>query len=248
MSTRHLLITGLLACSTSLTCHAATDDPAAPDSALMRTMARTNTFGHPDQYGQLTGMQDYTAGHYKAAMRQFLIGARYADKLSQLSIGLMYLQGQGVTRDPVQALAWISLSAERRYPKFVATRDQLAAQLSQAQQTQARQRLEELMQQYGDAIAKPRMVLAMHESMQYVNPAGRSPQDAYTYLGPPQSRPDNCGINPDTGKSIVDCGLYAHWRWDRSGREGESCFHHSPASEGLSSLLTTRPGERLIFV
>ncbi|MHC1480155.1 sel1 repeat family protein [Frateuria aurantia] len=237
MLIRHWMMAGLMASTLGMAAHAGDDNPADPNSTLMRSMSTTNTFGHPDLYGQLTGLQDYTSGEYRAAMHQFLLGARYADKLSQLSIGLMYLQGQGVTKDPVTALAWISLAAERGYPQFVATRDNLARQLSSRQVAQARQVQATLAATYADAVAKPRMVLAMHEAMQYVNPVGRPPEGAYTYVGPPSSTADQCGIDPDTGKPIRDCSFYAKWRWDPDQYFAtEDAQWHAPKLKGTVTV------------
>ena len=84
--------------------HAATMEDKASQEVLA-AMERTSTWGHPDQYGEFVGMQAYAGKDYARAMKYFEMGARYADKLSQLSIGLMYLQGEGVARDPVTAYA-----------------------------------------------------------------------------------------------------------------------------------------------
>ena len=94
-------------------------------------------------------------------MKYFLIGARYADKLSQLSIGLMYLNGQDVQQDPAQAFAWIAIAAERKYPEFLATRDRVWSQLDAAQREQAKTLVNQLYATCGDTFAKPRMTRAM---------------------------------------------------------------------------------------
>ena len=44
-------------------------------------------------------------------MRLFLIGARYADKLSQFNMGLMHLNGQEIERGPLKAGVSVALSA-----------------------------------------------------------------------------------------------------------------------------------------
>jgi TPR repeat protein len=51
----------------------------------------------------------------------FIGSSLYADKPSQLSIGFLYLNGEGVEKDPVTALAWFELASERGYPMYVAT-------------------------------------------------------------------------------------------------------------------------------
>ena len=75
--------------------HAASMDDKASQEVLM-AMGRTSTWGHPDEFGEFAGMSYYASGDYAKAMESFKLGARYADKLSQLSIGLMYLHGEGV--------------------------------------------------------------------------------------------------------------------------------------------------------
>ena len=67
---------------------------------VLTAMNNASTWGHPDLFGEFAGMRLYSEGHYKAAMKYFKYGARYADKLSQLSIGLMYENGRGVGADP----------------------------------------------------------------------------------------------------------------------------------------------------
>ena len=128
---------------------------------LLDAMSNTPTYGHPDLAGEFAGMHHYAAGDYKGAMKEFLIGARFADKLSQMSIGLMYLNGEGVRKDPVTAFAWIALAAERKYPKFLVTRDAVWAGLDTTQREQAKALLEQLYPEYGDASAKPRMIKRM---------------------------------------------------------------------------------------
>jgi hypothetical protein len=207
--------------------------------AVLAAMNNTSTWGHPDQYGEFTGMQRYAAGNYKAAMKYFLIGARYADKLSQLSIGLMYLNGQGVHRDPVTAFAWIAIAAERKYPQFLATRDAVWAQLDASQREQARALVEKLYPKYGDATAKRRMALMLRwartemagsylgfgsDSVASVTPGQffqDNPHPKFMGHAPPA-----CGAKTIGGAPMTGCGnVYVAWRWDPrqyfKARDGE---------------------------
>jgi uncharacterized protein len=187
---------------------------------VLTAMNRSSTWGHPDQFGEFAGMQHFAAGNYQAAMKYFLIGARYADKLSQLSIGLMYLNGQGVQKDPVTAFAWIAIAAERKYPQFVATRDEVWAQLDATQRERAKALVASLYDEYGDVVAKPRMALALRQ--------GRSEMTG-SYLGFQSSSVSSltleqfkgigpmpaCGAKTIDGGAITGCGnIYAEWRWD----------------------------------
>jgi len=113
--------------------------------------------GYSDLTGFAHGMNAYAKRRYDDAMKFFLLGARFADKPSQLSIGLMYLNGEGVARDAATAYAWMDLAAERDYPDFVTTRDRVAAQLTAEERARADGIRATLAAEYGDAVAKRRV-------------------------------------------------------------------------------------------
>jgi hypothetical protein len=198
---------------------------------VLAAMNRSSTWGHPDEYGEFTGMQRYAAGNYKAAMKYFLIGARYADKLSQLSIGLMYLNGEGVQKDPVTAFAWIAIAAERKYPQFLATRDAVWAQLDAQQREQAKAKLEDLYPEYGDPTAKRRMTLVLRWNRSQLTGSHLGfGADSVTSLTPQQFTGTGpmpaCGAKTMAGAAITGCGnVNASWRWDPkqyfAARDGE---------------------------
>ena len=123
----------------------------------LRAMNDASTWYHPDLFGEFAGVHRYAHHDLKGAMKYFKIGASYADKLSQMSIGLMYFNGEGVAKDPVTAYAWLDIAAERDYPDFVATRERVKATLSPEQLKKALVVRDELAAQYADAVAKPRM-------------------------------------------------------------------------------------------
>ncbi|MGH8041214.1 MAG: sel1 repeat family protein [Rudaea sp.] len=131
----------------------------------LQAMHNASTWFHPDLYGMTQGMQDYAAHRYKSALKNFEYGALYADKLSQLCLGLMYLNGEGTARDPGTALAWLELAAERGYPQFVATRDEVARTLNILQLERAKKVHENLAKRYGDAVAKHRMAVQLRQGM-----------------------------------------------------------------------------------
>lgn len=192
--------------------------------AVLAAMSNSSTWGHPDEFGEFNGMQRYAAGDFKAAMKYFLIGARYADKLSQLSIGLMYLNGQGVQKDPVAAFAWIAMAAERKYPQFLATRDGVWARLDASQREQAKALLEKLYPEYGDATAKPRMAKMLRwNRTQLTGSYLGFGADSVTSMTTTQffGQAKGYGGYPDCGAATIGgaaangCGnLYASWRWD----------------------------------
>ena len=237
---------------------------AASDRQLQRTldaMKANSTEGHPDLHGQFGGILRYEKGDYQGAMKYFLLGARYADKVSQLSIGLMYLNGQGVAKDPVTAYAWIALSAERNYPKFVQTRDSVWAQLNPQQQAQATDMLRQLTAEYGDAVAKPRMIDELQqgklhmtgspigfETFQSVNaPAqffdnliGPTLGAAGPYPGEPQ--PD-CGLGAVEGGVITGCGdFWADNRWNSTSYfKAADSFWNGTVKIGPLQQVTKKP-------
>lgn len=199
---------------------------------VLAAMARTPADGHPDEFGEFAGMQYYARGEYEKAIRYFEYGARYADKLSQLSIGLMYRNGEGVERNPVTAYAWLALAAERHFPRFVATRDAVWSELDATQREQARAELLRLTAEYGDAVAKPRMERALRRGRgemtgslvgyggtgvvsvtvgQFIN--ALPPNMANARLAP--SPLPACSARTIDDARIPGCGdLYAKWRWD----------------------------------
>ena len=203
----------------------ASEKPAHPlqdkvSQEVLTAMSRTSTWGHPDQWGEFTGMQRYAHGNFKAAMKYFLIGARYADKLSQLSIGLMYLNGQGVKKDPVAAFAWVAIAAERKYPQFLATRDAIWAQLDASQREQAKAMVEQLYPEYGDPTAKWRMTVRLRlNATELTGSFLGFGSDSVASLTPGQFTGTGpmpaCGAKTIEGAPITGCGnIYARWRWD----------------------------------
>lgn len=128
---------------------------------ILEAMDHASTWGHPDLFGQFAGMRNLFEGRYRDAMKYFRYGARYADKLSQLSIGMMYLNGRGVAKDPAISCAWIALASERNYPTYVQARDRVCDALSATQHGLAMAQLDKLRREYGDGVAMQRMKLAL---------------------------------------------------------------------------------------
>jgi hypothetical protein len=133
--------------------------PQIDDSVerMLKDMAAASTWGHPDLYGEFGGMRAYAKGDYETAITDFKFGALYADKLSQLTLGLMYDGGLGVAKDSATGCAWLMLAAERKVPKFVATRDKICNALTPDQHAAATAAYAELAPKYGDAVAKLRI-------------------------------------------------------------------------------------------
>lgn len=201
---------------------------SAEGHQIIRAMTTASTWGHPDLYGQFAGMANYAHGDYKDALKHFKYGARYADKLSQLCIGLMYLNGRGVKRDPATAWAWLALAAERDYPQFVATRDRVRGQLDPAQRVHAERIRTKLAATYSDKVAKPRMrhelqywrtqITGSHtgfnSGVKHVDK--RALEMAMAGGGGSGASNPACSSKTIEGVPMSGCGgnFYAKWRWD----------------------------------
>jgi hypothetical protein len=139
------------------------DDPAI--HKLLRGMDSASTWYHPDQFAEFAAVKRYVNKAYVGALKYFEISAMYADKFSQLSIGLMYVNGEGVAKDPVTGYAWLDIAAEREYPDFVATRDRVKALLTPDEMQRAQVIRDRLALNFADAVAKPRMAQQLRFGM-----------------------------------------------------------------------------------
>jgi hypothetical protein len=194
---------------------AQTDNVESPIKATQRALAEMNDafiMGHPDLWFEYVGMKEYVAGGYKQAMRYFMKSAWYSDKPSQLSIGLMYLNGQGVNKDLVAAYAWTALSAERHYPDFEATRDQIWRQLEPEQRHQGLVLEQSLIAEYGDQIAKPREIRAMRigwmNIFTYTHVIGNGANSSVVPITGDAARCES----DNTPRGCMN--VYAKWLWD----------------------------------
>ena len=101
----------------------------------------------------------YLEGHWQRA--RFIFEHELApigDKYAQYMVGYMYLNGQGVPRDPVMASAWYRVAAERGIPEFAAVRDQLLDALSADELAQSDARYVELRKEYSDLVVTLNLV------------------------------------------------------------------------------------------
>jgi hypothetical protein len=95
----------------------------------------------------------YLQGHWERA--HFIFQNELApigDKYAQYMVGYMYLNGQGVKRDPVMASAWYRVAAERGVPEFSAVRDQLLDSMDSDELAQSDALYVELRKKYGDLV------------------------------------------------------------------------------------------------
>ena len=61
-------------------------------------------------------MNRYLQGDYEKSFQEWILLARKGNRLAQYNIGILYLRGQGVTRDLQKAFFWLNESAKRNYP------------------------------------------------------------------------------------------------------------------------------------
>lgn len=146
---------------------------------------------HFDQVFRENGFEAYKRGDFEWARRHFLSAARYADKASQLAISNLYANGEGVPRDLALAYAWADLAAERGFPKFVARREQLWAELGEAERERAIAEGTKLYAEYGDDVAKKRHQMQLDRVTFRTmgrRPSLRGAVDTYVYSGCSGSR------------------------------------------------------------
>jgi uncharacterized protein len=162
---------------------------------------------HPDQTYRNDGLAEFKKGNYKEAAHFFRLAARYAEKSSQFSLGLLYLEGQGVEHDPASAYAWLDLASERGYPQFLAKREEVWNMLTAAERDRAVQVGTALYAEYGDSVAKPRLE-------QLLIAARRNVTGSHTgFIGSLYVH-RNDGINGGKiGGGFLDPDYYADWNW-----------------------------------
>jgi hypothetical protein len=198
--------------------HAGDDPLNDPEvQRALQAMADTSTWFHPDLFGEYTGMRRYAHHQYQAALKYFEIGAFYADKMSQLSLGLMYMNGEGTPKDPVTAYAWLDLAAERDYPDFIATRDTLKARLTPGQLERAIALRGKLAEKYGDAVAKHRLLVQIRQGVLQGVPQSGS-RTGFEHGNYWRKTTPNCEPTAAAGRKPlpVTCGksVFANPQWD----------------------------------
>lgn len=201
--------------------HAPASELDEHDRKLLDAMSEASTEGHPDLRGLFAGMRAFYRGDYQEALEQFRKGARYAGKQSQLTIGLMYLHGHGVDKDLASACAWLAVAAERGYPRYEATRKEVCSSLNRQQHMRALEVLRQLLPEYGDDVAVPRMRVALRHGMQQSVTGSMLGTDHGVTRIYPGDRAGACGgLRLQIGNIVVPkqgCGVYASelWRPDK---------------------------------
>jgi hypothetical protein len=211
-----ILGAGLFATATFAQARTGGDPLNDPDvQKVLRAMNNASTWYHPDLFGEFAGMGRFAHHDYAGALKYFKIGAYYSDKLSQLSIGLMYMNGQGVPKDLPTAYAWLAVAAERKYPQFEVTRDGVKAQLSPDQLVKANALQAAIEREYGDQVAKHRLIVQLNQGRMNITGSHTGFDSGIQTL----NTGDCAGPVPVIGgvpmpRAGCGTGAYAKWRWD----------------------------------
>ena len=149
-----LLALSLLAVQAGLT-----TAQARPSAEEERLVAQSDLFlkAHPDLHMRLRGLHRLDQGDLAGAIGDFHEAARHSDKPAQAILAELHWTGRGVPQDRALAYVWMDLAAERGYPLMVAKREQYWTQLDAAGRQAAMAIGEGHYDQYGDAVARPRL-------------------------------------------------------------------------------------------
>lgn len=143
---------------------------AQPDDPQLHRVTPSAAYrvAHPGEQSQGMGFQALKQNRPEDARRQFLFGARYADKLSQFMLGQMYWEGIGGALDRPVAYAWMDLAAERGNPAALARREVMWGELSASERARVAVVGKPLQARYADAAAQPRLEAVMRRNRKNV--------------------------------------------------------------------------------
>lgn len=154
MKSRFAFVVALAAC----TCAVAGEVDVTIDVNDQKVMSSKSFLdAHPDMKYRTEGWFAYRDGRYEDALEHFRRAASFADKLSQAMLAEMHWLGQGIPADRAIAYAWADLAAERGYVQFLGLRERYWQAMDQAERERAIDEGRQLMANYGDATARPRM-------------------------------------------------------------------------------------------
>lgn len=119
---------------------------------------------HPDLRYRKLGMESMEKQRFSEAIAHFRHASRFADKPSQGMVAEMLWAGQGAPQDRALAYVWMDMAAERGYIGFLAHREKYWAQLDEAERARAVAEGQALYDEYGDAVAKPRLAAVLRRA------------------------------------------------------------------------------------
>lgn len=131
-----------------------------------RRVITTESFlsSHPDLRYRLIGLEAYDDARHDEALTAFLRAAKYADKPSQSMLGEMHWTGTGTAVDRALGYIWMDLAAERGYPLMVAKRESYWRDMDEPERARALELGRGMYDEYGDAVAQPRMRLVLRRA------------------------------------------------------------------------------------
>jgi len=84
--------------------------------ALIAALVIATTLGGPTAFADFqAGLKAYRAGDHATAARIWQQDAEAGEPAAQRNLGLLYLNGQGVARNPQQAAFWFTRSADQGF-------------------------------------------------------------------------------------------------------------------------------------
>jgi len=92
----------------------------------------------------------YKAKDYPTALSEFKRLAIIGGHSSQFNLGVMYLYGEGLEKDPVQAYAWMALACQESHREWLKARDVVYASLSDSDKLHAKEVATDLFKQFSD--------------------------------------------------------------------------------------------------
>lgn len=102
-------------------------------------------------------LEHYGAGNFALAYDAFDVAAKRGDHLAQRNIGVMYLKGEHVEKDYVEAYAWLALAAQDEEFRKAGTHEKVLNVLEEEQKALALKRHQALSSQYDDDALREKM-------------------------------------------------------------------------------------------
>jgi peptidoglycan hydrolase-like protein with peptidoglycan-binding domain len=110
-----------------------------PMKAILAFLILLLVIPSPARADHDAGMSAYKQGDYAKAYEEFKASAEQGNADSQLMLGFLYAEGQGVRQSYVQAHKWFSLAASQGNPKAEKARDIVAKKMSREEIITAQQ-------------------------------------------------------------------------------------------------------------